>query len=43
LFELLRGKDAAGSQRVMEAIMQMYKPDIAAVKRAYVKNRIGMR
>ncbi len=33
--ELLSGKDPARAQRVMEAIVQMDKPDIAAMRKAY--------
>jgi predicted 3-demethylubiquinone-9 3-methyltransferase (glyoxalase superfamily) len=33
--ELLSGKDPARAQRVMEAIMQMDKPDIATMRKAY--------
>ena len=35
LLEMLRDKDAARSQRVMKAMMQMIKLDIAALKQAY--------
>ena len=35
LGELLSGKDAAKSQRVMQAMLQMDKLDIQALKRAY--------
>jgi predicted 3-demethylubiquinone-9 3-methyltransferase (glyoxalase superfamily) len=34
LTELLKDKDAAKSQRVMKAMLQMDKIDIAALKRA---------
>ena len=33
--EMLRGKDAAKSERVMAAILQMTKPDIQRVRQAY--------
>lgn len=33
--EMLRDKDAKRSERVMEAIFQMTKPDIGKIKRAY--------
>lgn len=33
--EMLRDKDAKRSERVMEAILQMTKPDIGKIKRAY--------
>lgn len=32
---MLRDKDAKKSERVMEAILQMSKPDLATIKRAY--------
>ena len=35
LLEMLRDKDAAKSQRVMQAMLQMKKIDIAALRRAY--------
>lgn len=34
--KMLRNKDPKKSERVMEAILQMTKPDIATIKRAYV-------
>jgi len=37
LFELLGGKDAAKSQRVMEAMLKMVKLDIKGLKRAVQK------
>ena len=33
--EMLRDKDAQKSERVMEAILQMSKPDLAKIKQAY--------
>jgi predicted 3-demethylubiquinone-9 3-methyltransferase (glyoxalase superfamily) len=33
--EMLRDKDTKRSERVMEAILQMTKPDLAKIKRAY--------
>jgi predicted 3-demethylubiquinone-9 3-methyltransferase (glyoxalase superfamily) len=33
--EMLRDKDAEKSERVMEAILQMSKPDLAKIKQAY--------
>jgi predicted 3-demethylubiquinone-9 3-methyltransferase (glyoxalase superfamily) len=35
LFELMRGTDAKKSQRVMQAMLQMKKLDVAALRRAY--------
>ena len=35
LVELLEDKDPKRTERVMKAVMQMKKPDIAALKRAY--------
>ncbi len=34
--KMLRDKDRKKSERVMEAILQMSKPDLATIKRAYV-------
>jgi predicted 3-demethylubiquinone-9 3-methyltransferase (glyoxalase superfamily) len=34
-YDMLRDQDAKKSERVMEAVLQMTKPDLEKIKRAY--------